>query len=482
METMSKLSKDEIFSSRTDPTVEADYVDFGLLVAEVLRVGDVSILNDLDKDLFSKESIELAKEILDYESRHGFPPNAKHLEKKFEWFFLMEWPDSDPPPLSAILEQAEDNIIRSQEKRISQMLHNAINKKEPERVTKLLTRLNRLNEKSQRGSDVSWLMERDFHDIPEIDWVIDKIRPGGEVGIDFGPSETYKTFINLGMAMCISLGEDWGKWAVNNTGVTLYWAGEGGTGIHKRVNALAKHFGLEHPPSTFRLCVDPINLFAKPEDAKRFIKEGKRAEKETGLDVLFVVVDTLQKSARGLDENSGRDVGRYLESLEKIQRAFPKAYINIVTHVPKSNNNTPRGHSSQTNDLDNGIKYTGGNGKAVKLHCHKMKNDEKFKDFPVIAKRAFGSLVVLPDRDVAGKMNRTEYTQWILQTVYDATEDGINRQELLDMFLAETGCGISTFKRAMDKLVSEEKVKKEAGREGEINYLVTKEGVSFVRF
>lgn len=178
-------------------------------------------------------------------------------------------------------------------------------------------------------------------------WRIKKLLPETGIGAIFGPSGSGKTFLAFDMAASIALGRPfYGRKAVQCP--VVYVALEGGAGVSQRVQAWEKHHG-QNLPYTFRVVTDALSLLNS--DALGFAE----ALSDAGLSGGVVIIDTLNQSAPGADENSPADMGKIISNAMVVQR-LTNSLVLLVHHTGKDTSKGMRGHSSLVAAMDVTIK------------------------------------------------------------------------------------------------------------------------------
>lgn len=174
-------------------------------------------------------------------------------------------------------------------------------------------------------------------------WRVKKLLPEAGIGVIFGPSGSGKTFLAFDMGASIALGcPFYGRKVVPCP--VVYIALEGGAGVSQRVQAWERHHG-QALPDTFRVVTDALSLLNS--DAGSFAEDLNAAGLSSGL----VIIDTLNQSAPGADENSPSDMGRIISNAMVIQR-LTNSLVLLVHHTGKDKTKGPRGHSSLGAALD----------------------------------------------------------------------------------------------------------------------------------
>lgn len=177
-----------------------------------------------------------------------------------------------------------------------------------------------------------------------IRWQVKGLIPDDSLGMMFGASGTFKSFIALDHALHISNGLPWlGR--RSSTGPVVYIAAEGGAGIYRRVAAWHKERGL--PLSErFRVCVVPLVLsISEHVDALAAAIEAMPERPS------LVYVDTLSQTFDG-DENSATDISAYLRLINAHIRARFQCCVVVIHHSGHAATERPRGSSAITANVD----------------------------------------------------------------------------------------------------------------------------------
>lgn len=205
--------------------------------------------------------------------------------------------------------------------------------------------------------------------MPPPAWLIDGYHPAGSFMLLFGQAGSLKTFEALETAACVAAEIGWhGRSAVKG-GHVVYVAAEGARGLGKRLRAWRQaHEGADL--SRLWIVSEPVNLMS-------------RAEVETFIAVLgglpeppqLIVIDTLARCMVGADENSGRDMGVAVASVDLIKTALAAAVL-VIHHMGRQGDHE-RGHTALRGAADVVLKMVADGNTAV-LTCEKMKDDEEF--------------------------------------------------------------------------------------------------------
>lgn len=184
------------------------------------------------------------------------------------------------------------------------------------------------------------------------EWRIKGLLTTTGIAAIYGPSGSGKSFLAIDMANCIASGNDWFGHRTKQTSVT-YIMLEGEGGLRNRFRALETHNGAPAAPD-FRAIAQPFNLTTEQdiEDIGAILpKDG------------VVIIDTLNRAAPGLDENSSQDMGRILSGMKRLQE-ITAGLVVVVHHTGKDASKGMRGHSSLNAALDGAIEVErNGNGR-----------------------------------------------------------------------------------------------------------------------
>jgi hypothetical protein len=170
------------------------------------------------------------------------------------------------------------------------------------------------------------------------DWVLNGLIRKGELAFLYGAPKSGKTFIALDLLISVAIGESWcgDRYSVNESRFVLLAIGEGFNGLTDRLNAAlqARDLTPNHLGNLFRIVPAVPQLFdsASPLGANNFIA----AIKSNGAILPdLVVIDTYARAIVGGEENSNRDAGIILASLQRIQTEIGCAVL-VIHHANKS--------------------------------------------------------------------------------------------------------------------------------------------------
>lgn len=207
---------------------------------------------------------------------------------------------------------------------------------------------------------------KDFPHLPELTWLIDDVLPSSGLASVYGNSGAGKSFVCLDMAASVASGRDWFGHRTKRRQV-VYIVLEGQAGFRRRVAAWEKHNEMAFP-SDVKFVFDSFSL--SPND--HALQLGKLIKEDDGAGL--VVVDTLNKAASGMDENSSSDMGSLIEGASILQH-MTGGLVLLVHHPGKDASRGLRGHSSLYAALDTVIEVER-DGQVIRWRLVKSKDGE----------------------------------------------------------------------------------------------------------
>lgn len=196
-----------------------------------------------------------------------------------------------------------------------------------------------------------WAYDEDEQDeIPEPTWLLNNLLPAQGTVVLYGPPKHYKTFLAMDLALVLATGiEGWGFPAREPVPV-VYIVGEAAHNVMKLHRpAWKRHHGLQDAKIAFRT----IRTMPLVSTAGAFpeLIETMRGQ---GLRPGLIVVDTIARAMRGLDENNAKDAGLFIEAMDALQREFGCCVL-ALHHTGKDATRGSRGSSVMVADPDTSI-------------------------------------------------------------------------------------------------------------------------------
>lgn len=206
----------------------------------------------------------------------------------------------------------------------------------------------------------------------EIRWAVKHVIPAESIGLMFGGSGTFKSFIALDCALHIAHGLPWmGRRTAK--GSVLYIAAEGGAGLWNRIEAWHRERQLSWQGADLVVVPIAIDLAV---DAWRVVD----AAQASGVTPSMVIVDTLSQTYSG-DENSANEMAAYLREIGIRFRAIWKAAVMLIHHTGHQATERPRGTSAIRANVDFmlGV-FRDEKEMLATVSCVKQKDGELFRD------------------------------------------------------------------------------------------------------
>lgn len=207
-----------------------------------------------------------------------------------------------------------------------------------------------------------------------VGWLVKHVVPSDSIGMMYGGSGTFKSFIALDMALHVAHGLPW-MGRRTEQGAVLYIAAEGGAGLWGRIEAWHKQRNLrwEDIRTTFRVVPVALDL---TNDAWRVVEVAQ----SFGISFALVISDTFSQTFGG-DENKANEVAAYFRELGTRWRALWHCSVLIIHHTGHAATERPRGSSVMRANLDYmmGV-FRDEQEMMATLTCGKQKDGEAFKD------------------------------------------------------------------------------------------------------
>lgn len=204
-----------------------------------------------------------------------------------------------------------------------------------------------------------------------IKWQVKHLIPDNSLGMFFGASGTYKSFIALDHCLHVAHGMQWLGHKTRKGGV-VYVAAEGGAGIYRRVQAWHQHRKLALAQN-FHVCTTPLVLSISEHIEALAAAIAALPEKPS-----LIYVDTLSQTFEG-DENSATDISAYLRAINALIRAKFECTVVVIHHSGHAASERPRGSSAITANIDFmfGVYKPEGTSQLARLDVIKQKDGDR---------------------------------------------------------------------------------------------------------
>jgi hypothetical protein len=203
---------------------------------------------------------------------------------------------------------------------------------------------------------------------PMPEWLVPGIIPARGIGMIYGASGSYKSFISLDLASCIAHGHA-GQWGATTVAQdVIYFAGEGPDATAKmRRAAWLEWQGVEGQDQL--TIINQVPFYHDKELWDDFKIQMAELNKRPKL----IVIDTLARLLTGMDENSAKDATMVTTFMEDMAR-FYECFVLSVHHTGKDESKGARGSSAFYANMDMALhakKHSSGTATEIKVKKQK---------------------------------------------------------------------------------------------------------------
>ena len=229
---------------------------------------------------------------------------------------------------------------------------------------------NSANEAGEAGGRFQWLTASTaLSPVLNGNWLIKNVLPAEGLGVIFGRPGSGKTFSVMDIALHVAAGIKWRGKKVRPAAVSYVSPEAGRLGVN-RVIGWCRHHGIAWPEG-FRLSPAAIDLRSEKNDADALIADIRASQPGCRL----VVIDTLNRAMAGGDENSGEDMGRFVQLCDHIAKEL-QCFVLVVHHSGKDAAKGSRGHSSLLGAVSLELEVTKEQGQPGAIKVTKMRDGE----------------------------------------------------------------------------------------------------------
>jgi hypothetical protein len=179
-----------------------------------------------------------------------------------------------------------------------------------------------------------------------------------------GPPGHGKSFVALDWAGCVGTGEIWQGHRVAR-GLVLYMVAEGLAGVRQRVRAWESSMGTLMSGVQFL----PMAIQAEGGDWATLLELAIR------LEPILIVIDTQARVTVGLEENSAKDMGMFVQRIEAL-RVVTGACVLVVHHQGRSGEHM-RGSTALEGAATTIVKVKK-DADMITVECQKQKDASEF--------------------------------------------------------------------------------------------------------
>lgn len=257
----------------------------------------------------------------------------------------------------------------------------------------------------------------------ELDWLVKNMVPADSIGLIFGASQTFKSFVALDFALHVAHGLPW-MGRRTKQGPVVIIAAEGGRGMWLRICAWHKARKLPYEKAPVIVIPVAVDLISGAGAVVTTVEA-----KLGGVKPLLTLVDTLSQTFAG-EENSANEVAAYFREIGTRIRERWHCAVGVIHHSGHNATERPRGSTAMGANTDwmFGV-HRDEKEMLATLSCAKQKDGEGFADsmFSLSLQR----LGVDKDGDevrslVARHLSSTEEVQEVMEREAKAGRGGHN--------------------------------------------------------
>jgi AAA domain-containing protein len=209
-------------------------------------------------------------------------------------------------------------------------------------------------------------MSKDITLDPKV-FLIDGFLGRHETSVWYGPPDAGKSTVKIDAMACVAAGKEYCGRRVSQ-GPVLYVAAERGAIVKRRIKAWCIEHGL--PDIPLAVIDHAVDLRTGKVDANRIIATAEALAAIYKQPVTWISFDTLNRVLAGGDENSSKDMGAVIASIDYIQRAT-QAHVSAIHHVPVDRTDRMRGHGSVLGAMDMTVRTTKDSNNIVNVEVDK---------------------------------------------------------------------------------------------------------------
>ncbi len=292
------------------------------------------------------------------------------------------------------------------------------------------------------------LTAEEVKNLPNEPYRVRGLLPARGVAAIYGESGSGKSFLVMDLIFAIAAEHtDWFGMPVKPAPV-VYVALEGRGGIAKRIKAWEMHHKKD-APEQLRIWLSDFSLLIT-EDSEKLATAVNDALGERGV----VVIDTLNQSAPGADENSSADMGKILNNAKLLAERI-NGLVVLIHHTGKDKKRGLRGHSSLIAALDAAVEVNyslvgrswkvakakddeGGISLNFELVRYVVGNDEDGMEVTSCAIQWTINAVHKPLKKLTGKHQVACMKK--LRELQEKHPDGVDRKSVLEQVAAKLEC------------------------------------------
>lgn len=279
------------------------------------------------------------------------------------------------------------------------------------------------------------LTEQQLAELPQPTWLVEQHLKSGSFIVLYGAPASAKTFVTIDLALSVATDQRWLDRFVTKSGCVVYIAAEGSAGLFERVKAWKKARGV----------IEPSKVYFLP-DAPHLLDPDTVTALLTAIGTLpaqpiLIVVDTLARCMVGGEENSAKDMGEFIASIDRLRKDTGAAVL-IVHHSGKGGS-AERGSSALRGAADTMVAVKRDSG-FFALYCDKQKDSEAFPTEQL-------TLVVIPETESCALQVTYKAQAATRSRISDRQRSAL---EILESSFPAEGARYTEFQRALGMAAS----------------------------
>ena len=321
-----------------------------------------------------------------------------------------------------------------------------------------------LDKRKPKEKKINYFLKISGAAITPIRWVVKNFIEVGALGMIFGDSGTYKSFLSVALSASIATGHDFLGMPVRRKGAVYYVAAEGQSGLIRRFRAWSQENKPIIDAPIYRY-IGGVNLLEAAHVLSAALEEAIKTEPEPPV---LAVIDTWSRSL-GDDDSDTSAAAEGLSKVDELRAKFPDMAFLIIHHTGHSNKERARGASLLRAAVDCEYRLELDKDRNIIMTNTKSKESEPMPTIAFKAKSVSllhddGRCILTEDGEIEASavLERIEYKQpidgvglnqkWILEKLEKAEGNVIELSELISAFKYETNKRKSHFDQSLESL------------------------------
>lgn len=183
-------------------------------------------------------------------------------------------------------------------------------------------------------------------------WLVDGWLGAGEFSALYGEPGAGKSVLAEDIGLRVAAGLEW-HGCRTKQGAVLYLAVERASLVERRGIAFCQRHALDRGHLPFGVVSTTVN-FTQPATAGLVAGTMAALIARTGIEGALIVLDTVSAALDGGDENSPKDIGKFVSTARRVQE-LSRCHVMVVHHSPLDGRARLRGHGSLLAALDTAV-------------------------------------------------------------------------------------------------------------------------------